>query len=103
MASVLIILILLWALGYLHIPALPIHNVVLFRIFGHAVTLWELIMFIVIAWAMETLPSPLRQMAYVLALLWLLSTVGIIAIAGFSQLLVLALIIGLVVAFFQKR
>jgi len=103
MAAVLIILVLLWVFGYLHIPALPLHDVVLFRILGHAVTLWELVMFFVIAWAMETLPSPLRQMAYVLVLLWLLSTLGIIAIAGFNQLLVLALIIGLVVALFQRR
>lgn len=103
MATILVILISLWLLGFLRIPGLPFHNITLFHAFGHSVTLWEVMMFFVIAWAMESLPSPLRQMAYVLVLLWLLSTFGLIAVSGLSNLLILALIIGLVVALFQKK
>lgn len=102
MATVLVILVFLWLFGYLRIPGIPVHNLVLFRVFGHAVTVWEFVMFLVIAWAMEILPSPLRQIAYVLVLLWVLSVFGFIAIAGLSQLIVLALIIGLIVSLFRK-
>ncbi len=103
MSAILIILIILWLLGFLRIPALPILHRELFNIFGHGVSLWEILVFIVIMWAMESLPSPLRQIAYVLVLLWVLSIFGIIAVSGLSNLLVLALIIGLVVALSQKR
>ncbi len=52
---------------------------------------------------MESLPSPLRQIVYVLVILWLLSTFGLIAVAGLSNFFVLALIIGLVISLFQSR
>jgi hypothetical protein len=76
---------------------------VLFRLFGHAITLWELLMFVVILWAMESLPSPLRQIAFVLVLLWALSILGIVAISGLSNLIIGAIIIGIILALFQGR
>ncbi len=102
MSTVLIILIILWLLGFLRIPGLPILHREIVNLFGHSITLWEILIFIVIMWAMESLPTPLRQIAYVLVLLWVLSLFNIIAITGLSNLIVLALIIGLVVALFQK-
>jgi hypothetical protein len=47
-------------------------------------------------WIVGILPSPLRQIAAVLLILWILALFGIIVIAGISNLLVLAVIIGLV-------
>lgn len=102
LGTVLVILLVLWLFGFVQIPGIVFHNAVLFRILGHSVTLWELLMFVVIAWAMESLPSPLRQIAFVLVILWLLSVFGIIGIAGLSNLLVIAIIIGLVLALFQR-
>jgi hypothetical protein len=102
MATILVVLILLWALGFLRLPGVTFHNVVLFRLFGHGITLWEILMFIVIAWAMESLPTPLRQIAFVLVILWLLSIFGLITIAGFSNMVVIAILIGLVVSLFRQ-
>lgn len=102
LGTILVVLILLWFLGFVQIPGLVIQNTVLFQVLGHSVTLWELLVFLVIAWAMESLPAPLRQIAFVLIILWLLSTLGIIAISGISNLFVGAIIIGLVLAVFQK-
>ena len=102
MGTILVILFLLWALGFLHLPGITFHNVQLFRIFGHSVSLWEVLMFIVIAWAMESLPTPLREIAFVLVILWLLSIFGVISIVGLSNLIVVAIIIGLVIAIFRK-
>lgn len=103
LGTLVIVLILLWALGFLHIPAFGFQNMVLFRAFGHTVTLWEILILIVILWAMESLPSPIRQIVFVLSLLWILSTLGIIAVAGLSQLIIGAIIIGVVLALFQGR
>jgi len=100
--TVLVVLLLLWLLGFVQIPWLVFHNRTLFTILGHSVTLWELLMFLVIAWAMESLPDPLRQVAFVLVVLWLLSILGIITIAGLPNLLIVALLVGLVLAVFQK-
>jgi len=86
LGTILVILLILWLFGFVSVPGLVFHNTVLFRILGHNVTLWELLMFIVIAWAIESLPSPLRQIAFILIILWLLSILGIVAIAGLSNL-----------------
>jgi hypothetical protein len=97
LALILVILIVLWLLGYLHIVTF-IPNIALFSLNGHTVTLWELLIFFVIIWALGILPSPLREIAAVLLLLWILSTLGIIAIAGFSSIIIIAIIVGLVLA-----
>jgi uncharacterized membrane protein YqjE len=41
-----------------------------------------------------SLPSPLRQIAVVFILVWILSLLVIIAVAGFSSILVIAIIVG---------
>ena len=101
LATILVLLIVLWFLGFIHIPGLVLRNINLFTFSGHTITLWELLIFIVIVWAIEALPSPLRQIAFILVILWLLSIFGIIAIAGLSNLIVVAIIIGLVFAVLQ--
>jgi hypothetical protein len=58
------------------------------------------LLFVVIVWAAGVLPTPLRQIGYAVAVLWVLSTLGIIAIAGLPSLLVIAIIVGLIASLF---
>jgi hypothetical protein len=95
LTAILVILIALWVLGYINIPGLVFPNVVLFNFNGHPITLWNVLILLVVAWAIGILPSPIREIAGILLLLWILSTLGIVAIAGLSSLLVIAIIVGL--------
>jgi hypothetical protein len=95
-----IILVLLYFFGYIHIPGLFIPNPNLFTFNGHPVSLATLLIFLAILWAIGVLPSPLRQIAMVLVLLWILSTLGIIALAGLSNLIIVAILVGLVISLF---
>lgn len=102
MAGILIIVLLvLYFFGYITIPGIYIPNPLLFTFGGHDVTLLTLLIFLAIMWAIEVLPSPLRQIAMVLVLLWILSTLGFIALAGLSNILVVAILIGLVISLFH--
>jgi hypothetical protein len=98
LGAIVLILIVLWFLGYIHIQGITIPNFPLFTLNGHSVSLWDLLIFLVILWAIEALPGPLRAIAVVLVIIWLLSTLGIIAIVGLSHLIVIVLIVGLVLA-----
>lgn len=97
LAAILIILVILWVLGYIHITGF-IPDLTLFTINGHGITLWDLLILLVIGWAIGILPSPLRQIAAVLLVLWILATLGILAISGLAQIIVLAVIVGLLLA-----
>jgi hypothetical protein len=96
--TVLVLLVVLWLLGYIHIPTLTIPDIPLFAVNGHVVTLVETLIFFVIVLAVGILPTPLRQIGYAIVVLWVLSTLGVIAIAGLSAILVLAIIVGLIAA-----
>lgn len=98
--TIIIALIVLWALGYVTVPFFNLHslNVSLFRLAGRTITLLDILIFIVVMWAIEVLPPPLRQIVMVLVLFWVLSTLGVIAVAGLSQILIIAIIVGLVLA-----
>jgi hypothetical protein len=98
--AIVVILVILWYLGYMPVGKLAIPNVSLFSINGHMVTLWELLILVVIAWAIGILPRPLQMIASVLLLLWILSVLGIFAIAGLPNILVLIIIVGLILSIF---
>jgi hypothetical protein len=98
-----LILIVLWFLGYIRIESIPIPDLYLFSINNRQISLWDLLIFGVILWAIGALPSPLRQIATVLLVLWVLGLLGIIAIAGFSQIVVIVIIIGLLYSLFTRR
>ena len=100
LAILILVLIFLWFIGYIHISGLTLPDINLFTINGHQVTLVELLIFLLIIAAAEALPSPLRQIAFVILLLWVLSTLGILVIAGLASILVLAVILGLILALF---
>lgn len=94
--TIIIILAVLWFLGYAPITGISIPNVVLFTINNHGVTLWELLILVVVGWAIGVLPRPFQLIASVLLVLWVLSVLGILAIAGLANIIVLVIIVGLI-------
>lgn len=101
LGAIIIILIILWFLGYVNIGNLNIPDISLFTINGNVISLWDLLIFAVILWAIGVLPSPLRQIAGVGLVLWVLATLGIIAIAGLPSLIIIAIILGLIFSLFS--
>jgi hypothetical protein len=96
LVALLIILIALWVLGLLPQGGFVVPNPTLFSLNSHDVTLFNLITLIIISWVVGILPSPFRQVAFVLLVLWVISLLGILAIPGLANWLVLAVIIGLI-------
>ena len=99
--AIVIILIILWFLGYAPVTGISIPNIALFTINNHAVTLWEILILAVIGWAIGILLRPLQAVASVLLVLWVLSVLGIFAIAGLSNIIVLVIIVGLIASIFM--
>jgi hypothetical protein len=91
----LILLAFLWFFGYIHIAMFAVPDLTLFAINGHPVTLWNLLIFFVIAAIIGVLPNPFRAIAGVFLVLWVLAVLGIFAFAGMSSILVVAIIVGL--------
>src|ERR1035437_5696100 len=98
--AIVVILIILWFLGYAPISGISIPNIVLFSINNHPITLWNILILLVIGWAIGILPRPFQAVASILLLLWILSVLGILAIAGLSNIIVLVIIIGLIISIF---
>jgi hypothetical protein len=97
LAILLILLIVFWFLGYVQISTFAIPDTTLFAINAHPITLWNLLIFIVIATIIGVLPNPFRAIAGVFLVLWVLAVFGILAFTGLSSMLILAVIIGLAV------
>lgn len=69
----------------------------LFVINGQTITLWNILILMVVGWLLGLLPSPFREIAGVILVLWVLSVLGILSfIPGLSNILVLVIILGLV-------
>lgn len=100
LATIVVLLVILWFFGYVRLDAFPIPDVTLFSLNGNPITLWNLLIFFVILWALSILPRPFREIGFVLLVLWVLSILGIIAFAGLSGWIVIAVIVGLVIALF---
>jgi len=98
--AIVIILVILWFLGYTPISGISIPNIVLFTINNHPVSLWEILILMVIGWAIGILPRPLQAVASVLLVLWVLSVLGILAIAGLSNIIVIVIIGAIIISFF---
>lgn len=99
LAVLFLVLIALWFLGYIHIDGLVIPDIFLFSINGVPITLWNLLILFVVAWAIGLMPSPIRIIVGVILILWILAVLGILAIGTFplANILVLAIIIGIIV------
>jgi hypothetical protein len=98
--AIVVILAILWFLGYAPISGISIPNFVLFSINNHPITLWNILILLVVCWAIGILPRPFQAIAGILLLLWVLSVLGIFAIAGFSSIIVLVIIVGLIISIF---
>lgn len=98
--AIVVILIILWFLGYAPISGISIPNFVVFNINNHPITLWEILILGVIGWAIGILPRPFQAIASVLLILWILSVLGIFAISGLPSIIVLLVIVGLIVSIF---
>lgn len=98
--TLLLILVILWVFGYANIQGLSSINLPLFNINGNTITLFDLLIFVAIAWAVGILPSPLRQIAGILLLVWILSVLGILSIVGLPSIVVIAVILALVFTLF---
>ena len=61
------------------------------------VTVWDVLIFLVLIWLVDLLPSPFRQIAVVVFIIWLLAVLGFIAIPALSNLLIISVIIGLLI------
>jgi hypothetical protein len=94
--TLIVLLVVLWLLGYVSIPAIQIPDIRLFTINSHIITLWDVLIFMVLLAVIGILPGPFRQIAAALSLLWLLALLGLITITGLPNLLVVAIIVGLI-------
>lgn len=97
LVALLVILIILWFLGYVRVGGITIPDISLFVLNGQEITLWNILILLVLSGVVGILPRPFREIAGVLVVLWVLSVLGILAFTGLSNLLVLAVIIGLIV------
>lgn len=91
---ILLTLIILWLLGYLQVPAFGSGVI---SLGNTAITLGDILIFLVVVWLVGILPTPFREIAAVMFLIWVLASVGIISLAGFSNVMLLAIIVGLIV------
>ncbi len=99
---VLVLLVIFLITGLIEIPGFTLPNFVLLRINGEPITLLNVLIFMLILWAIGILPSPFREIAGVLFVLWVLSVLGFIAIAGLSNLIVIGIIVGIVFSMLKK-
>lgn len=105
LAVLIVILAALWVLGYLRIDGINIPDTALFTINGQVISIVDLLILALVGLAISLLPSPFREVAGVLLILWILAVLGILAITGISlpSILLIAIIIGLLVALFRRR
>ncbi len=96
-------LIVLWILGYVRFEGLAIPDFELFSLNGHPITLWNILTVAVIAWVIGILPSPFREIASVILVLWILAVLGFIAITGLPSILIITIILGLILYLFTWR
>lgn len=79
-------------MGYGPLEALRVH---LFSVGRVSVNLWDILIFLLIIWLIDTLPGPVRTIVIIALVIWLLGFFGIIAIPMFSNIVIIAVIVGL--------
>lgn len=95
---ILIVLVLLFLTGNLQLVGVHIPHITIAHLNGHPITFVEVLLFFTLIWAIGMLHSPFREIAGVAFILWLLALAGIVAISGLANILVLAVIVGIVVS-----
>ncbi len=94
LAFVLILLFVLWLLGY---GPLQVLSMDIFKLNGHIISIWDLLIFFVLIWLIDLLPSPVRQIAAIMFIIWVIASLGFILIPGLQSLLIISIVIGLLV------
>lgn len=89
--AILLVLILFWFLGYGPLETLRFP---LIKFFGRTINLWDILIVIAIIALIDILPRPAREVAVVVFIIWLLSLFGVIVVAGLSNILLIAIIVG---------
>lgn len=102
MAELIAILMVLWLLGVIKIPWLVMPHFPSINILGIHLTVTNLLVLLVLIWVASSLGGPIRQIVWVLVVLWLLSALGIIAVGGLSNLLVIGIAVGIILSMIQK-
>lgn len=89
---ILLLLTLFWFMGYGPVAAL---HIPLFSIGKFVVNLWDVLIFLLIIWLIDTLPGPIRAVVIIMLVIWLLGVLGLIVIPMFSNIVIIAIIVGL--------
>ena len=96
---ILIIFILFWLMGYIHIG---FFNYALFNIASHPFTVQSLLLFLLILFLISLLPGIFRTIAVILLILWLFSTFGLFFIGGLSNIFFLIIVLAVLFSFIQN-
>lgn len=89
---ILLLLIIFWFMGYGPVAAV---HIPLFSIGKFPINLWDILIFLLIIWLIDTLPGPIRAVVIIMLVIWLLGVFGFIAIPMFSNIVIIAIIVGL--------
>lgn len=103
MAEFLAIIIILWLTGIIAVPWLVKPHFPTLNLLGIHLTLENLLVAIVLVWILQAVGGPFRQIMWALVILWILSALGIIAIGGFGNLIMIGIVVGLVLSLVQKN
>ena len=103
MAELIAILVVLWILGIVRVPWLVMPHFPSLTILGFTLTIQNLAVMAILVWIASSLGGPFRQIVWVLVVLWILSALGIIAIGGLSNLIVVGIVVGLVLALVRGK
>lgn len=96
---ILAIIFVLWLLGFVQLDFLSLE---LFAVNGRSIDLQDLLLFLLIIWLIGLLQRPFREIVAVLFVLWILSLFGIIAIAGITDIIIFAVVVGAVVYLIKR-
>lgn len=92
LSIILFLLVIFWFMGYGPLEALRIP---LFHFGRLTVNLWDVLIFLLIVYLIDALPGPIRSVVVIALIIWLLGFFGIIAIPALSNIVVIAVILGL--------
>ena len=103
MAELVAILVVLWILGIIRVPWLALPHFPSLNILGFNLTIEKLVVIGILVWIASSLGGPLRQIVWVLVVLWTLSVLGIITVGGLGNLLMIGIVVGLVLSVVQGK
>ncbi len=95
--AALMILIVLFVTGYVTIPGVHIPNYQLYTYNHHIFTLNELLIFLVLFWIIGFVPRYLRIFVGALLIIWIVATLGIIAVTNLPAIVIGVLIFALLI------